>query len=373
MTLIATSLAGNCPLLVGDLLISRPTTPATYQIHLPTQQWEVAGNYNYRITSLTQKLCVITPNLCLGWAGSRIAAQTIISEMLQSFGSGRPETFDELRKFFGDLDFPEAQDVEMVGLVREGNIVRGFNVKAKTYKSLLFGEMQVAGSGAEHFLEQLTRYEPRSLTFTPLSDVSNYNLSKYSEGVGKFLLVAASILGSERNTATNLSHFYGGGFEIVILRKGRFEKLNDVTYVFWEVTVISSDKLQIAMRVAVKCSYAEDMLLLHSIDFEGSVGEKVALFAVPPPYRNPNKTEVEKLQGTTLPDLNSHTICHYFSMSSRDVCPADRVIVEAGHRDIVNFTNEGNKVSFTVDKNLEEHLLNSIRKLSESQQNQNLV
>ena len=114
-------------------------------------------------------------------------------------------------------------------------------------------------------------------------------------------------------------------------------------------------------------------LLLHSIDFEGSVGEKVALFAVPPPHRNPDKTEVEKLKGTTLPDLNSHTICHYFSMSPRDACPADRVMVEAGHRDIVNFTNEGNKVSFTVDKNLEERLLNSIRKLSESQRNRNLV
>src|SRR5262249_17264939 len=92
---------------------------------------------------------------------------------------------------------------------------------------------------------------------------------------------------------------------------------------------------------------------------------RVILFVVPPPYRTPDKAEYEKLGGTPLPDLNSELTCHYLSMGPRDAWPADRVIVESRHRDIVNFTNEGDGISFTVAKDLEQSLLSSLRKFRE--------
>jgi len=55
VTLIATSLAGNCPLLLGDLLISADAAPGKYQFSLPVQDVEYLGDAPRAITGLALK------------------------------------------------------------------------------------------------------------------------------------------------------------------------------------------------------------------------------------------------------------------------------------------------------------------------------
>ena len=356
MTLIVSSLAGNCPLLLGDLLLSVHEPPLRKEINLPIQDVHIVGDLDYTITGFAQKTCLVTPNLAVGWSGTKIVAKTIILEMVQCFTSGRPTTFDELGKFFFDLDFPEANDVQMVGLVLEKkNFVRDFHWNARTHKSLLLGEIQLAGSGSDHFLQVLHNCD------TPL--ITMGSPPEFVSAVGKLLMVACSVLGGEMNTRENLLHFYGGALEIVYFNQGRFEKLGNVTYVFWAVNVVAPDKLEIAAQVAVNCSYYKDILILLRISFRENVTprEGLEVFVVGPIHRNVDKTEIENLKRTTLPDLNSGFLCHYFAINWPDARRENFVIVDKGQPDLVKFTNEGNRLSFIVYEKFGQRLLEQIR------------
>jgi hypothetical protein len=210
--------------LLGDLLISAVAAPGKYQFSLPVQDVEYFGDAPCTITGLTQKVSIVAPNLAVGWAGTKIVAKTIILEMLRRFTSDHPATYDKLGKFFSELDFPEATGVQMVGLVLEDqNTVRDFRVNAKAHKTALLGDIQLGGSGCNHFLQVLQNFSSFNIGGNP---------PEFVAAVRKLLSVACSILGEELNTRSNLSGFYGGGFEIAYFNQGRFEKLGDITYFF---------------------------------------------------------------------------------------------------------------------------------------------
>lgn len=131
MTLIVSTMSGNCPLLLGDILISVPITSAHYEVHLPIQAVKFTGDAGDAISSFAQKTCIVAPNVAVAWSGSQFVAKTIIREMMQNFTSERPATFDTLKTFFYELDFPEAKDVHMVGLVGEGNNTVRFSCRCE--------------------------------------------------------------------------------------------------------------------------------------------------------------------------------------------------------------------------------------------------
>jgi hypothetical protein len=121
MTLIAVARPGNWPVLFGDLMISQETQTTGYKVHLPIGDVKFEGESGHLITgALDQKLCLISPYLAVGWAGSKIAAQAIIGDMIESFGGNRFAGYDEVGKFFHALDYAEAhRDVQMLGMMFE--------------------------------------------------------------------------------------------------------------------------------------------------------------------------------------------------------------------------------------------------------------
>jgi hypothetical protein len=116
------------------------------------------------------------------------------------------------------------------------------------------------------------------------------------------------------------------------------------------VNVISSVKLQIALQVALKVSYRKDVLLIHSIDIGDS---SAAIFAVEPIHRSLHDAEMEEIKAISIPfpDLNSHIMCHYVSVSRPDTKREGLVIVDIGQPDMIKFTDDGKSVSFTVYNN----------------------
>jgi hypothetical protein len=332
--------------------------PVRYQqARLPIQVVECLDATAYTIAGLAQKTCVVTPNLAVAWSGTKIVAKTIILEMMQSFTT-RPMTFEELGKFFHDLSFPEANDVQMVGLVLEGkNTVRGFGWNARTYNSQFLGEIQLAGSGSDHFLQVLQNCDSSRITAG--------SPSNFVAAAGKLLIVAGAVLGGEMNTLSNLPHFYGGGIEIVYFNKGKFEKISEITYVFWQVSFTSTEEYKVGVQLAVKFSYTKDILLIHRIDFRvESPRDRVVISAVEPIHRHLDKTEIVDLKRTALPDLNSRIMCHYFSIDRPNATPKNVVLVDIGQPDMVKFANEANRITFEVYDNFRERLDKSIRALT---------
>jgi hypothetical protein len=362
VTLIASAFVGNWPVLFGDLLISVKTNSLGHRIHLPMQhEVEFLCDIGRSITSLAQKLCIINPNLAVGWSGSKIVANALIEEMMEHFTNGGPVMFDEVGRFLCDLDFPEVSDVQLVGLVHEGNNhVRDFRWNASTYKSMHFGNMQLAGSGSDHLIKVLNTFDNESL-------IKLGNPPDFASAVSKLLILAGHILGEERNSHQNLADFYGGGFEIVYFNQGKLEKLGNVTYMFWTVNVISPDSLQIALQVAFKLSYRKDILLIHSIDAgipeSESARSNAAVFVVEPIHRRLDRIEKEELLATSIPpDLNSPIVCHYFSINRPGTERETLVIVDIGQPDIIKFTGDGKSLSFTVYKNFGQRLVEAIQR-----------
>jgi hypothetical protein len=78
MTLVASIMFDNVPILMGDILVSSETDRGQ-DVHIPT-----VGNKNvaskYKASNLTQKLIIINDYLVVGWAGSLITAKTIIRD-----------------------------------------------------------------------------------------------------------------------------------------------------------------------------------------------------------------------------------------------------------------------------------------------------
>lgn len=234
-----------------------------------------------------------------------------------------------------------------------------FRVGARTHNSEFLGNIQLAGSGANHFIEILQNIDCSSVSMQG-------NPTDFVTSVGKLLLIACDILGEEMNTFSNLGHFYGGGFELVYFNQGKFEKVDNITYIFWDVILISPDAFKIAARVALKFVYFKDALRIHRFDFRindeaESQSDSRALFVVAPIHRNLAVTEIEEIKETSLPDLNSGFFCHYFAIHRPNGKAENLVLLDKDQPNTVKFTNDNNKIVLSVHRNFGERLLNSIR------------
>jgi hypothetical protein len=139
--------------------------------------------------------------------------------------------------------------------------------------------------------------------------------------IGNVLSLVSAVLGDEQNTRGNLAGFYGGGFEIVHITDGKFEKLGDVTYLFWQINIISPDQFMVAPQIVAKFSYHKDILIVSRFDLATNVEEirKIApswsnneMFLVGPINRRMNQTEIEQIAAAGMPDPKSLFVCHYF-------------------------------------------------------------
>jgi hypothetical protein len=367
MTLVAV-LDDKFPILFGDLLLSSPTT-SNREVHLPAHDVWSADNAEtgYSISRLSQKLCIISDHLAVGWSGPRIYAQTIVQEMRTSFKGGRSVSTGDLETFFQQIDYADP-NVSMVGIALEKSRTPGevkvhrFGWRAQKHTSAVFNEVRVCGYGTEHFLRALERVDASSLSaFDELPD--------HLKTLGKVLLLSGTLLGEEITTRSNLSSFYGGGFEFVSINAGKLEKIGDITYLFWGVKVISPEKLRLELHpVAVKFSYTRDILLVRRVEFtkpeanlEGlSRSKRDALFIVAPIYRNLEVSEREEIRTQTLPELEAVFYCHYFLVNFPNR-PAQIISMMDKGYNMIKFEKKNGRVFLSANRDFVDRLLTAVR------------
>jgi len=363
MTLVAVAESNKWPVLFGDLLISRTDRPPNSGIHLPTQDLtsldeEETGPF---ISGLTQKLCVVTENLAVGWSGTKIYARTVIQDMMELFKPGYPVTLRDVEKFFESIDYPEAKEVRMVGMVLAHDKLGRFGRKAEKTTSPLFDEIRFAGSGSRHFLHMLKNFDISTLAETG-------EPPDLLRTIGKTLLLSSYLIGDEIDTGSNLSSFYGGGFEIVSINNGKFEKFGNITYLFWGVELLSPNELNLWVHpLAIKFSYNNDILLIRRTEFvrqelkDLSTSKHDAVFIVDPIHRSIDKSEIEEIKRAELPDLNSAILCHYFSVKFPGAKPRILVVMDKGQVEMVKFMKQDKKVILAFHKNFTDRLFGLVR------------
>ncbi len=365
MTLVVRMSVHEHPLLIGDILISSPEIPGR-ALNVPT-----IGNITsvfpegsgFAPTDLTQKIAILGDKFVIGWAGSRLHAKAVISELLEE-NRKEPLSRYDLMSYFENMDASTASEVDFTGWLWDAEGFSYFGFGCQEFPSSALGEVGLLGSGSG----EMKRYLSSQLTSIPLATMP---INPLAQAYGLGLTISGVMLSDELASRHSLLNFYGGGYEIVSLLEGKFQKLSDVTYLFWHCIKIG-ENLGVNLYQVSKYHYENDILLIrtatpsdHSIGIAQSTREEPndyvsTVHVVSPVYRT--IAEQERLT-LTPPDLNSIWQCHYFILQEKEILTITSAV-------LYNFEGEP-PVRFTeADTMLELYLkMDTIRNLYEQAKN----
>lgn len=267
---------------MGDILISSGI-PNNDQFNVPTAGNVSNTGLNRSLVELRQKLTVVTNNLAVGWAGNKIAAETVIKELMDS--CKRTEiTRTSLVDFMNSLDDVRKRNLWLVGLLLENDAIEAFRSANCERFTSSFGEIGTAGSGVEDLKKFISGFEPPIYT---------ESFNPWVKSIAIFMGISTYMLGREFLSLDALTQrFYGGGFELVFLEGGSFKKYEDISYLFWEASENESGWHISLPSALAKYSYHNDILLIRTIKLEGGDSESPSakpisnsIHVVPPVYR----------------------------------------------------------------------------------------
>jgi hypothetical protein len=162
----------------------------------------------------------------------------------------------------------EKDEVQFVGTMIENGKMLNFATGGDVVSNDWFGEIRFAGTGtkdAKIFLQQMelpTR-------------VDGGNSPAPLEAVGRSLFLIVYLLQMEISNASTLVKRYGGGYEIASIVNGRFAKIGDITYVFWEVDA-TSDRIQVSHPYQVfRYAYNNSVLAIRTARISHSSGKEL--------------------------------------------------------------------------------------------------
>lgn len=250
--------------------------------------------------------------------------------------------------------------MSIIGWVRDDAGFKGFGFNSITTKTERFGEMFVAGTGTDAFIE-LTEVMPSQI---PIADREIHALDK---AVVASLMSIGLMLQSELRTQSTLLNYFGGGYEIASFVRGSFSKIDDITFVCWEAEV-RGDSVRLGLpTLALKQDYADDILLIRSIRIQWSQcsPEPLALeqsfHAISPVYRDAKQEELEKI---LPPEMNSRFTCHCIMVQSDG---PKQILVRVEYRadrsaTSITFNDVSAQLTLSVNQDFVNSLTESIQK-----------
>lgn len=314
MTAIVRLAINKYPLLIGDLLLSAPESVGI-RVAVPTVDdlsTVFPKGSGFTPSGLRQKITVIGDDLAIGWAGSGLAAGSIIKGLVERYRQ-EPLTYDSTKDYFESVDESVwAQGVGFLGFVKDFDRVRHFGVNCKNLQTELFGDVGFLGSGTESVEKYL-----RQLSLLPLSPGRTGNV--LTQSVLSALSLCGSLLSSEIESHSSLYEYFGAGYEIAGLVEGKFKKIDDITYLFWRAQT-DGQRVRIPFpHRSFKVSYLGDILVIRVDTIKPVAGGAEMSFEtscnfVSPVYRHVARQE---LDGFVPPSMNSKFMCNFFMFHDR--------------------------------------------------------
>lgn len=299
MSLVATfELAGSIPVAIGDLLISTPRQEDFAA--LPTFQ-DVSSVFPkdavIRPCGLDQKILVLDGKAIIGWAGNRIAARDVITQLYHA------SLNDDLDYAFLSQTLQGIEEASFAGYVLDGGQIAGFQYHPQeTGSHPLAQNITLLGSGAlaaRDILEAILPYIGREIdAFGELKVVDVASLMG--------LMLSGTLLQAELGSAGTLRDGFGGGYEIGYLDEDLlFRKVDGITYAFWQATVVNENEATLSKVPIHVCTYGyhEDILLVRSLSITAS-GAKHWISYVAPFYQH----QIPK--NLPPPPLNGKWLCN---------------------------------------------------------------
>jgi len=345
------------PIIFGDLLLSGPKS--NKEVHIPTSKdiVDLFPNGSERVpVGLKQKIVIISDNLVIGWSGNYLTAKDIMQDLyLRS--KDKPFTKNSIDKYFSNL-YQSAweQDVSFLGFIKDEKGIANIGYRYLPLMTKSHGKIGFVGTGSrtlDKLLHQITQ-EPKVLNGNP-------NILEFA--VSYTLSLTGVLLTNELSTQNSLRNFFGGGYEIASFVEGKFQKVDNVSYLFWSARK-TGDEIFISNTplYLINFSYIDDILTIRSVSFDNSntnMSIEQSGYGVLPMYRAVPKSELDSLE---LPDLNMKWHCNYFLVTppSGEIEIFARIDYRAKIDRCVKFIEDGDKVIVAVEKEFIKNVAESI-------------
>lgn len=309
MTAVLRFTVRDHPTLVGDLLVSGPagTTRAPVLPTVKDAHAHITPASKYAPASVRQKIALLGDNLVIGWSGGLSNARTVIDEIRQKHFK-TPFTMDALDIHLNGVSPAVWSNLGLLGFLRDSNGIAQFQRNAKEAYTPHFGTVGLLGSGRAD-LERYVTGEmqiPRSL---------DREMNELDESLGFALELTGVSIGLEQLTGEQLTKHYGAGYEIASLMGGKFEKMGDVTYIYWQCLAHDGNPRVNKQPLRVyRYAYIDDMLVIRAFSFNPSEPNRDQLHFVCPVYRDPTPEEkswVANPATAPAPPLNATWLCNY--------------------------------------------------------------
>lgn len=325
MTLIATLCIDNYPVLVGDLLLSGPERANVMAIPTIGDVRDVfPEGSGWSIVGLRQKINIIADNCIIAWAGSECAARTVAVELM-NMSAKEPLGLDSIASYFLTLDAGiRDQGVSFVGWVKDPKGIAPFGYDCEGFEHPWLGSVRLAGTGTQA-LNRLLMNFPKIVT------QESRATNALEQAITQSLMTTGLMLQEELASRQSLLTFYGGGYEVASLVRGSFQKVGNITYIFW-IAKHHHGRLELSLPLcAQKYDYMSDLLLIRAAHFYANeentkaVTVKESLHVVAPLYRRPTAEEINSLRP---PSFQSRFTCHCIVVTTERQPPDIYVRVE---------------------------------------------
>lgn len=319
MTVIALLYVDTVPVLIGDTLISREV-PHGNPVVLPgsgDKSSDIDG-YVYPV-SLKQKVVCINENLAIGWAGPEILAKALVSELREYISKEDSISWNGVNSVFDDFINDNAEtklgeEFSFLVLYRDDKHVArmGHNCREEYIEG--YGDILIAGSGADEFLHAATDNE---FTF------DKEDLPDNLKAPHKIMSIITRLWTSDITSQNNIRFGFGGGYEIATQIDNRIRKVSDILLTSAAAKPSDEDSILLGMNTRMtKFDYIGEYLFIRVFDMSpeeiqepeiNSEGDTIFKckthekrgFIIPPVDKSIGEIQDEKFDFSKLPDFNA--------------------------------------------------------------------
>lgn len=279
MTLIASFVLHGCPVVIGDLLLSRRSANHAVDIQVPAVldiNPKLADSHKISVAGLRQKVNLISDNFCVAWTGSYIQARAHM-RYLREETQGQIINEERYNEILDAYPVEDMRDLEVLTYLYDHDKKR-FSRRNRNLPHFELGlavDVQLGGSGTEEFVRQFPSMEEAAFSG---------EAHPLSQAVGRAAMLCNSFWGMEAFLGGGLGQGWGGGFEIAFFRRGKFEKLSNILYFYWEARQLPQGGFELELLPRfMKVDYIGTQMRIFLSD--GSGGEfKDSVFVVGPMF-----------------------------------------------------------------------------------------
>lgn len=305
MTLIAAWLDEDRPFIAGDFLLTTSgdfdgNPHATIATTRDTER-ALPREYGVRVSGTRQKICIVSKNLAIAWAGSVIVAEAVVRDLYEKF-AGKVCTLLTLSEMLRSQE-PTRTEVSctIIGWVVEQEVPVLFEWHSQHPNVVSTPEAPIAEGSAKDRLPEIVNSDYRA----GLSDPVHRAIS----GIGH-------VLGQEVISGYGLLGLSGGGMQLAHYHEGKFSFVGSILSLFLLGFESEKGVSLLPMSKILKSSYEEGWMRLDVPQTTNAAeGESHWMSSLVPGVANPSKdatpyqgesdyyllyTETRRLSGDTL-------------------------------------------------------------------------